>query len=197
MITDGESGYIVPQEDLDLMASKVSALLSDFDMRDRMGNRAYELVDRFGRQRICERWEKLMDTVLSVKDQDELNSILNDRFTEPPADYEIFSGKVIREYERNIALLIANKGTHHAPQPRLETESDSHSEIASEIEENFRASIHAEAYQQAAREFSNTISWKVTRPLRWCKRFYVSARNEGIGVAIRKAGHKIKTKARG
>ncbi len=197
MITDGESGYIVPQEDLNLMAGKVSALLSDFDLRDRMGNRAYELVDRFARQRICERWEKLMDTVLSVKGQDELNSILNDRFMEPPAQYDSFSRRVIREYERNISLLIETKGTHNVPQPRLETETDSHSEIAAEIEENFRASIHAEAYQQAAREFSNTISWKVTRPLRWCKRFYASARNDGIRVAMRKAGQKIKTRARG
>ncbi|TVY03139.1 glycosyltransferase [Cohnella terricola] len=176
MITDGESGYIVPQEDLDLMASKVSALLSDFDLRDRMGNRAYELVERFARQRICERWERLMDTVLSVKGQDELNSILNDRFMEPPAHYESFSRKVIREYERNISLVIENKGAHNVPQPRLETDLDSHLEIAAEIEGNFRASIHAEAYQQAAQEFSNTVSWRVTRPLRWCKRFYVSAR---------------------
>ncbi len=197
MITDGESGYIVPQEDLDLMASKVSALLSDFVLRDRMGNRAYELVDRFSRQRICERWERLVDTVLSVKGQDELNSILNDRFMEPPAHYDSFSRKVIREYERNISLVIENKEAHNVPQPQLETESDSHSEIAAEIEKNFRASIHAEAYQQAAQEFSNTISWKVTRPLRWCKRFYVSARNDGIRVAMRKAGQKIKTRVRG
>lgn len=197
MISDGESGYIVPQEDLDMMASRVSELLSDIDLRDRMGNRAYELVDRFGRQRICERWERLMDTVLSVKDQDQLNSILNDRFMEPPAHFENFSKKVIREYERNIALLLENKGAHNVPNPQPETESLSQSEISAGIEEDLRANIHAEAYQQAAREFSNTISWKVTRPLRWCKLFYVSVQKDGIRVAVRKTGHKIKTKLRG
>lgn len=180
MISDGENGYIVPQEDLDLMACKVSALLSDFNLRDRMGNRAYELVDRFDRQRICERWDRLIDTVLSVQDQDELDSLLSDRFMEPIADHEGFSRTVVREYERNLSLLINNKGTHIATQPLPVMEPSNHSEIEAgiqaEIEENFRASIHAEAYQQAAQAFSNTVSWKVTRPLRWCKRFYVSAR---------------------
>src|SRR5690606_34846445 len=118
--------------------------------------------------------------VLSVQDQDELDSLLSDRFMEPIADHEAFSRTVIREYERNLSLLINNKGTHIATQPLPVMEPSNHSEIEAgiqaEIEENFRASIHAEAYQQAAREFSNTVSWKVTRPLRWCKRFYVSAR---------------------
>src|SRR5690606_25731784 len=40
MISDGENGYIVSQDDLDLMASRVSALLADFELRNRMGNRA-------------------------------------------------------------------------------------------------------------------------------------------------------------
>jgi glycosyltransferase involved in cell wall biosynthesis len=180
MISDGENGYIVPQEDLDLMASKVSALLSDFDLRDRMGNRAYELVERFDRHRICERWDRLIDTVLTVQDQDELDALLNDRFMEPLADNEGFCKTVIREYERNLSLVIHNKGTHKAAQtlPIMEPSnySEIEAEIKSEIEENYRASVHAEAYQQAAQEFANTVSWKVTRPLRWCKRFYVSAR---------------------
>ena len=176
MIVDGESGYIVPQDDLDLMACKVSALLSDFDLRNRMGNRAYELVDRFDRQRICERWDRLIDTVLSVQDQDELDSLLSDRFMEPLADHEGFSRAVIHEYERNLSILIHNKGTYKEIQPMPVMEPPNHPAIEAEIEENYRASVHAEAYQQAAQEFSNTVSWKVTRPLRWCKRFYVSAR---------------------
>ncbi len=180
MISDGENGYIVSQEDLDLMASRVSALLSDIDLRDRMGNRAYELIDRFSRERICERWNRLIDTVLSAENQDELDSLLSDQFMEPLADNEDFSRTVIREYERSLSILIHNKGTHQAaePLPAIEPSNDSiiEAEIQAEIDENYRLSVQAEAYQQAAQEFANTVSWKVTRPLRWCKRMYVSAR---------------------
>ena len=182
MITDGENGYIVPQEDLDLMASKVSALLSDFDLRERMGNRAYELVDRFDSERICKRWESLIDTVLSTEDQNKLDSLLRDRFMAPIVDYDGFSRTLIREYERCLSLLIHNRGKHNnaVPLPAVElAEPTNHAnnviieeQPKAEINEDYQAKVFAEAYQQVAQEFANTFSWKVTKPLRWCKRFY-------------------------
>jgi glycosyltransferase involved in cell wall biosynthesis len=110
IISDGENGFRVPQGDVAELAAKVSSLLHDPTLRARMGTRARELVERFGRHEISQRFESLVETVLASSDSISLNRILRERFREPVRDVEQFTRLMIAEYERGAnALLEANK----------------------------------------------------------------------------------------
>lgn len=44
------------------------------------------------------------------------------------------------------------------------------------------------------RQFENSISWRVTKPIRWGGDFLRKARNEGVGTAIGAAADRISSK---
>ena len=63
-ILHGDTGYIIEQDDAVGFAEHAVGLLRDFDARQRMGLRAREFVtERFGPQKIGERWLRLLDGV--------------------------------------------------------------------------------------------------------------------------------------
>lgn len=110
IISNGENGFLVPQGAVAELAAKVSCLLHDPALRSQMGARARELVERFGRQAISERFESLVEAVLASSDAISLNQILRERFREPVRDVEQFTRLMSGEYERGAnALLEANK----------------------------------------------------------------------------------------
>lgn len=107
IITDGENGFMVPQGDIAGLAAKVSLLLGDELLRARMGARARELVQRFGQRQMCERFEALIEVVLSAADEHTLHAVLRSRFREPVRDVEEFTRRMIAEYERGMGALLA------------------------------------------------------------------------------------------
>jgi len=240
IIADGENGYIVAQDDYDAMASKVSRLLKDSELRMRMGDCARERVLQFSQESILERWNNLIQEVLASGTQQELNRVLAAKFMEPVHDIADFTRKVSREYERNLERLIHSKMVSaYAPTEQiapLEAESqiavavvrdnvdveaarvetgpviDAATEV--EIEpmnthgtklvveaepgpEELRSAgpteppstvgdggrsreaaiAHIEAYSQAMQELTSSFSWRITRPLRWCKKSFLSVRD--------------------
>lgn len=100
IISDGENGVRLPQGDISGMAAKVSRLLSDPSLRAEIGSRARELVQRFGRQEICGRFESLVEAVLFSIDTTSLHEVLSERFREPTRDVEQCTRLMITEYER-------------------------------------------------------------------------------------------------
>ena len=44
------------------------------------------------------------------------------------------------------------------------------------------------------RQFENSISWRVTKPIRWGGDFLRKARNEGVGTAVSAATARVKSK---
>ena len=106
LISDGENGFVLPQDDLDAMAARICELLSDPELRRRMGQRAQELARRFDQARVCRRWEDFIELVLTSKNQETLNQELGRRFRDHAEDSATLTRRAIGEYERNVALLL-------------------------------------------------------------------------------------------
>ena len=61
IITDGENGFLVEPENVELFAEKLMALMSNDELRAEMGRKAYESSKRFTIDKIVGEWEKLID----------------------------------------------------------------------------------------------------------------------------------------
>lgn len=196
IIIEGENGFIVPQGDLDGMADKLNLLLSDPELRMRMGDRACELVERFSQQRISERWERLIELLLTTDKQADLERALAAQFMEPIANRSAFNRRVAREYEAVMNTMLKDRPWSLAAMEQLPDPASAQMSHEAEVGAAEREAIYTAAYLQVMQQFSNTLSWKITRPLRWSKIIYVSMRNSGLKVTARKVVRKIRSKIR-
>ncbi len=65
VVSDGETGYLIPVGDVDAMAERAIAILSDNDLRVRMGRHARELaIDRFDEEKIVPRYREMYTRVM-------------------------------------------------------------------------------------------------------------------------------------
>ncbi len=65
IITHGENGFICPQDDVQAMALCVLRLFEDKVLYQSMRAKALQMVSRFSRETVCERWGALIEAVLS------------------------------------------------------------------------------------------------------------------------------------
>lgn len=171
IVSDGENGFVVPQDDLDAMADKLALLLSDFSLRTQMGMRGRELVKRFDRGIFAERWDVLIRTVLAADSREQLNGQLVLQRGSMNHDIVNFCKTAIREYERNIKYMLSNR---EALYMNLETE--------------------AATQQLPKHELTAGLFRRIAKPLRWGKRFYVSLKVAGVRITFQKVVKKIKQK---
>ncbi|MDX1641807.1 MAG: glycosyltransferase, partial [Balneolaceae bacterium] len=61
LITHGKNGLIFESEDADDLAEKLSVLMSDPDMRLRLGNKARETVKKFAPENVLPVWDRLLE----------------------------------------------------------------------------------------------------------------------------------------
>lgn len=61
-VQDGQTGFLVPDRDPELLAAKIRSLLDDDDLRRRLGRQAEQWADRFG-------WPAIADQILGVYSQ--------------------------------------------------------------------------------------------------------------------------------
>jgi glycosyltransferase involved in cell wall biosynthesis len=64
IIRDGVDGLLVPNGDVRGLAAAMSRLMTDDDERQRMAQRATEVNDRFGAERVLGQWEDLLRQVM-------------------------------------------------------------------------------------------------------------------------------------
>lgn len=60
LIEDGVNGRLVPVEDVDALASVMEELMSQPDLRVRLGQRALEVRDRFHQDKVMAQWEAIL-----------------------------------------------------------------------------------------------------------------------------------------
>ena len=65
IIHDGENGLLVPSENVEALAESLTRLMADSKLRNRLGIRASEVVERFGMEKILDMWEDLLRRVAS------------------------------------------------------------------------------------------------------------------------------------
>lgn len=61
VITDGVDGYLVPQDDTSALAARLSELMADKSLRERMGAAAFKASERFDEERIMRQWLDLFE----------------------------------------------------------------------------------------------------------------------------------------
>lgn len=63
-VEDAESGYLIPTGDADVLADRLNELLSDPELRERMGNRGLERVERFSVETMLETIDEMYQKLL-------------------------------------------------------------------------------------------------------------------------------------
>lgn len=67
IITDGETGYLVPEKDVEALASKICLLLSDDEKRMAMRKKAKEkALEQFDINKVVEKWADVLRTIISI-----------------------------------------------------------------------------------------------------------------------------------
>lgn len=64
IIRPGVDGLLVPPGDIEGLAAALSALMADDAERQRMAQRAPEVLERFSAERVLAQWEELLETVI-------------------------------------------------------------------------------------------------------------------------------------
>lgn len=60
VVTDGVDGFLVPDGDVPALADRLSRLMADQSLRERMGEAAFKASDRYEEQTIMNQWQKLL-----------------------------------------------------------------------------------------------------------------------------------------
>ena len=61
IIQDGKNGYVVPYNDEDAMADRITKLLKDPDLLQQMSDNAYQLSSRYSSDSVWKAWQELLD----------------------------------------------------------------------------------------------------------------------------------------
>jgi len=83
IITDGENGYLVPQNDIETLAGKVCMILLDNELRIDMGEKSKKTAARFEIEVIGSKWVNLIEEVLSDKPHKDKLHTLSERLNSP------------------------------------------------------------------------------------------------------------------
>lgn len=66
IIRDGVDGVLVPPENVDKLTSAMGRLMMDPDERQRLGAKASEVSERFGINKIMNKWDDIFRNVIST-----------------------------------------------------------------------------------------------------------------------------------
>ena len=61
IIADGETGFLIPAFDINLLAEKVMLLMNDHELRYRMGKKAQKAASQYDIERIGHQWKRLFE----------------------------------------------------------------------------------------------------------------------------------------
>lgn len=64
VLTDGEDGFLVKEGDVTSLATKILELITDEDLRRKMGAEAYENSKRFSEEKVMAQWVELFNEVV-------------------------------------------------------------------------------------------------------------------------------------
>lgn len=65
IVTNGEDGFIVPYKNLDIFTQKLEKLMTDENLRRKMGDKGRENVQRFNIDTVMQQWRTLFEQVIT------------------------------------------------------------------------------------------------------------------------------------
>lgn len=64
LISDGENGLLVPNDDADALATAILRIIGDEDLSHKLSENALKIVDEYSEEKICAQWKTYIDKVL-------------------------------------------------------------------------------------------------------------------------------------
>lgn len=104
LIIDGKNGFVTEQDDLITMANRITDILTNNKLADRMSNEALTLSKRFDATVIGRKWKYLIDNLL--EDGNDLRARLNRELAYNISDQIDLSGKIFSELNKISKVLI-------------------------------------------------------------------------------------------
>jgi len=172
IITDGVDGYIVPQGDIQAMASCAINLLGNDELLVSMSKEARQLAKRYELPKIISMWEKLINAIIDLS-KEELDDLLKKEFMRPVKDGTAFYKQIAKEYEKCISVLCTR--------PYYSNNSSA-------------PALNAEIYIAEIAAMQKSLSWRITKPIRLVRKVLVSLKQNGVKITIKKIINKIQFK---
>lgn len=64
LISDGENGLLVPNDDVDALAAAILRIIGDEHLSHRLSENALKIADEYSEEKICDQWKTYIDKVL-------------------------------------------------------------------------------------------------------------------------------------
>lgn len=174
IVSDGENGFIVSQDDIQGMADKVNILLSDINLLTKMSLKAQEMAERFDKRKIAFQWKNLFKKLLALP---QVTSLETNEV--PQASFQ-----TLKDLQRSVVLYESQISEITSPQFQLSPRQAIYN-ISNPV-------IHP--CNRCLEEIYNSTSWKVTKPLRWGAMTYRSLKNNGLFITMQKIYQRFKWK---
>jgi Glycosyltransferase len=189
LIIDGENGYLVPDGEIERAADKLYMLLNDQAHWQRMSERAKELSKRFDVANIAAKWDKLFDLFLTKSEVSMADRLMQigigvpkkldvDCFMTVSKEYQTVRSALCNYENRKEDLIVANNSNFQENTQIVYVQDNT-----------------AVVYAQEVANMKNTLSWRITRPLRLVKRAMIIKKEEGLRSLVKKAVAKLKSRS--
>ena len=108
IIIDGENGYITEQDDLVSMATKVSSILKDQTLHNRLSVNARKDAKSFDAKHIGDKWRYLINSLTEMEDKNVLHKKLNEKLGYRIQDQLLITKVLSRELNEIFYMSIDN-----------------------------------------------------------------------------------------
>ena len=149
IIENGQTGYIV--RNVDEMSAIALTLLEDDALLQKIGQAASASLEKFSSSCVCAKWQQLIDHVLHDTDEQLKQYLRGQRSQKEPFSQEALV-RLVQEYEEDVCL----QQNFVPPAP-----------VSDDI-----------SWKQLVATMENTLSWRITAPLRAVRRLMLKYRHK-------------------
>jgi glycosyltransferase involved in cell wall biosynthesis len=114
LISDGENGFITEQGNISPMAIKICDILSNDELHKRLSENAKNKVKAYDSSYIGDKWRYLINSLIGIKDDDDLREKLNGRLGYKIKDKQLFL-KVLSSELNEIFYMAISQGGQYKP----------------------------------------------------------------------------------
>lgn len=179
IITDGENGYIVQRGQTDHMAEKAIELIDSQDKWMQMSLAAEKMSERYTMDNITDKWRGLVGAVIN-KDSGELKEYLNQDFLDSQNNIYAFAKQMALHYENCIDKIMRDHSIN--------------SSNVQGVVVNENINYSSDFYKNEYDKMLNTLSWRITKPLRLVRIAQNYCRANGFKATIKRILEKMKKK---
>jgi len=159
IITDGENGFVTEQDDISSMAKRICNILTDDELQMRLGNNALKKVEEYNSKHVGDKWRYLINSLIEIKDNDDLRKKLNDELGYKIKDQKLFSKVLARELNEIFYMAINEINQHKITNNKILIFSK-----IIRLPGKFRANIEYEGWLRTSKKIA-TRSYLVARKI--------------------------------